>query len=85
MVSKFTQVAGSPEFYYQPPTNESFGAGPPGVVDPFERKSVRIAKSSVPESGEGVFAVRDFPEVKVTKEECTRAYIDTIFEALVRA
>ena len=66
MVSKFAQVSGGPEYYYQPPTNESFGAGPHGVVDPYERKFVRVAESSIPESGEGVFALRDFPPVRVT-------------------
>jgi hypothetical protein len=59
-ISKYSETFG-PEFYYQAPTNESFGAGPPGVVDPYERKSVRIAQSSIPKSGEGVFAKRDLP------------------------
>ena len=32
-----------------------------GVVDPYERKWLELAKSGVPESGRGVFALRDIP------------------------
>ena len=32
-----------------------------GVVDPYERKWLKVGISSVPESGEGVFAQRDIP------------------------
>ena len=65
VVSKFSEITG-PEFYYDPPTIASFGAGPPGVIDPYERKSVRLTQSSIPDSGEGVFALRDFPESRCT-------------------
>ena len=52
-VSKYTDPSG-PVFYYEAPTNVSFGAGPPGVRDPFERKWVELSKSQIPGSGEGV-------------------------------
>jgi hypothetical protein len=65
VVSKFSEITG-PEFYYDPPTNVSFGAGPPGVMDPYERKSVKLTQSNIPNSGEGVFALRDFPETRCT-------------------
>ena len=52
-----------PAFFYDPPTNESFGGGLrdglEGVVDPYERKLVRVSTSSVPNSGLGVFAIKD--------------------------
>ncbi len=55
-----------PIFYYQPPTNESFGAGPVGLVDPYELKWVEVEDSSVPDSGQGVFARRDIPQYRCT-------------------
>lgn len=60
IISKFANLSG-PVFYYEAPTNESYGAGPYGINDPYERKSVQIAESSIPQSGEGVFAIRSFP------------------------
>ncbi len=33
-VTKFQEPSG-PVFYYDPPTNESFGAGPPGITVTF--------------------------------------------------
>ena len=60
IISKYGNMSG-PEFYYEAPTNESFGAGPYGVVDPYERRTVRVAQSTIPQSGEGVFAAKDFP------------------------
>jgi hypothetical protein len=65
IVSKFSLMSG-PEFYYEAPTNESFGAGPYGVIDPYERKGVHITQSTIPESGEGVIALRDFPAERCT-------------------
>ncbi len=37
VVTKYSEPSG-PYFYYDPPTNESYGAGPPNVRDPYERK-----------------------------------------------
>lgn len=65
IITKFANLSG-PEFYYQAPTNTSFGAGPSGVIDPYERKSVVVTASSIPQSGEGVFAIRDFPIYRCT-------------------
>ena len=65
VVSKFSNISG-PEFYYEAPTNESFGAGPDGVIDPYERKTVKVSQSTVPESGDGVFAIRDLPPHRCT-------------------
>jgi hypothetical protein len=42
-----------PVFYYDPPTNVSFGAGPVGLIDPYEKKWVTVEDSSVPNSGQG--------------------------------
>ena len=76
VVSKYSEISG-PEFYYEPPSNISFGAGPPGVVDPYERKSVKVAKSSIPESGDGVFALVDF-RIK----QCTCMYSGYVYNGL---
>ena len=75
VVSKFSKISG-PEFYYDPPTNVSFGAGPPGVIDPYERKNVRLAQSSIPDSGEGVFAVKDLPA-----NRCNSLYSGFMFDS----
>ena len=63
IISRFLNMSG-PEFYYEAPTKESYGAGPHGVIDPYERKSVRVDQSSIPQSGEGAFATKDFPAQK---------------------
>ena len=74
VVSNFSEISG-PEFYYDPPTNVSFGAGPQGVMDPYERKSVRLSNSSIPNSGEGVFALKDFPA-----EQCVCLFSGYLFD-----
>ena len=56
------------EFFYDPPTNESFGGGWQSgndgkyLQDPYEKKTAYLAPSSVPGSGEGVILKRDLPE-----------------------
>ena len=65
IISKFANMSG-PDFYYETPTNESYGAGPYGIIDPYERKSVQITPSSVNKAGEGVFALKDFPAHRCT-------------------
>ena len=57
-VSKFSEEP-SAIFYHEPPTNISFGAGPPGVSDPFEKKMVDLRMSGIPNSGQGVFLKED--------------------------
>ena len=64
-VSKFSAKS-EPIFYYDPPTNTSFGAGPEGIVDPYESKWVEVAVSTAPNSGEGVFAKKDIPKLQCT-------------------
>ena len=51
-------------FFYDPPTNESFGGGwqPPSkyiAQDQYEKKTAYLAPSSIPNSGEGVILKRD--------------------------
>ena len=38
---------------------------PLGSGDPYETKTVRLGTSSVPNSGDGVFLIRDVPAYKV--------------------
>lgn len=65
IISQFSDKSG-PEFFYEAPTNESYGAGPIGVIDPYERKSVRMMQSNIPQAGDGVFAIKDFPAHRCT-------------------
>ena len=51
-------------FYYDPPTNISFGGG--GLIpDPYETKYLKLQKSLVPNSGNGVIARKNIPEETV--------------------
>ena len=42
----------SPRFYYEPPSNISFGAGPPGILDPYEKKLLQLKVASDVKKGE---------------------------------
>ena len=42
-------------YFYQPMTNETFGGGPMGKLDPYERKNLEIRQSEIPNSGEGKY------------------------------
>ena len=42
-------------YFYQPRTNETFGGGPYGVTDPYERNNFEVKQSAIPGSGEGEF------------------------------
>eukprot|EP00094_Tigriopus_californicus_P000772 TCALIF_00747-PA protein Name:"Similar to setd7 Histone-lysine N-methyltransferase SETD7 (Danio rerio)" AED:0.33 eAED:0.33 QI:70/0.5/0.33/0.66/1/1/3/69/754 len=53
-ITKWSKPSG-PTFYYKASTNESFGAGPPNVADPFERKWVELRNSTLLGSGQGLF------------------------------
>ena len=63
-VSKFNKgKEPSPStYYYHPPTNTSFGAGPIGIIDPFERSLLDLKKSSITNSGEGIYVKKDVKE-----------------------
>ena len=54
-------------YYYDPPTNISFGGGSLGVLDPFERKNLELRESSIPNSGDGVFSKVELPVDDHTK------------------
>ena len=54
---KFSEPHGE-VLFFSPPTNSSFGEGP-RIRDPFERKTSKLTTSSIPNSGQGVVAVRD--------------------------
>ena len=65
IATEFTKPLSSYEFFYDPCTNESWGAGnTKDIQDPYELKNVQLAKSSIPNSGEGVFAKKDLPKFK---------------------
>ena len=50
-----TPELNSPHFYYEPPNNTSFGAGPSNVLDPYERKWLELRVADDEKMGEGVF------------------------------
>ena len=59
-VGKFSPKQSEDIFYFDPPTNVSFGGG--GLMpDPYETKNLQLGKSSIPNSGDGVMARRDLP------------------------
>ena len=62
VAKEFTQPLGDYEFFYDPCTNETFGGGSKEVQDPYDMKNVKLGKSQIPESGEGVIAIRDLPK-----------------------
>jgi len=65
-VEKFTNPLSEHLFYYEPSTNETFGGGVPlDVRDPYEVKQVKLGPSAIPNSGEGVIAVRDIPRTRM--------------------
>ena len=65
IATDFTEPLSDYKFFYDPCTNESWGAGNSKLIhDPYELKNVKLADSSVPNSGEGIFARRDLPKFK---------------------
>ena len=59
-VSKYAcPIIDSPHFYYEPPSNVSFGAGPPSVRDPYEQKWLELKMSINEGAGEGLFSKRE--------------------------
>ena len=48
-----------PHYYYEPPKNISFGSGPPGAIDPYERKWLEVRDTNDANMGQGVFTKRD--------------------------
>ena len=51
-------------FYFDPPTNISLGGGNL-TPDPYETKLLKVGKSQEPNSGDGVFAIKDIPRGRV--------------------
>lgn len=66
IVKQYSNPLSNDIFVYDPPTNESFGGGSNQIEDPYEKKNVGVATSSVPQSGEGVFLKRDLSKGKVS-------------------
>ena len=59
-VTEYTIPEGTaPHFYYEPPSNISFGAGPTRVLDPYEKKWLQLKIADNEKMGEGVFTKRD--------------------------
>ena len=55
IATEFTESLSDVEFFYDPPTNESFGGDSKKLQDPYESKCVYPANSGIPNSGVGVF------------------------------
>ena len=73
-VSKFSDESLDAIFYYDPPSNISFGAGPERVRDPFDNKMVRLGPSGIPNSGDGVFLRKD-----VRKYSLVSSYLGYVY------
>ena len=58
-VSTFLNESLDAIFYYKPPSNVSFGAGPEKIRDPYEDNLVYSDTSAIPNSGEGLFLKKD--------------------------
>ena len=64
-VTKITEPIDQYKFFYDPPTNKSWGGGGSKEIhDPYEIKNVVLKQSSVPNSGEGVYAIKNLPANK---------------------
>ena len=61
VATEFTKPLSQDEFFYDPPTNISFGGGSINIPDPYEAKTVYVDVSKIPNSGEGVFLKKDLP------------------------
>ena len=62
-VSRYSAIEqASPSFYYKPPSNTSYGAGPQGVRDPYEQKWLELKDVNDPKMGEGIFAKKNLEE-----------------------
>ena len=66
VVKQFSEPLSEEEYFYDPPTNESFGGGPYHIKDPYEDKTVELAPSKVPLGGDGVFLKRDIPHGRIS-------------------
>ena len=49
----------APHYYYEQPSNVSFGSGPPGAFDPYEQKWLELRAANIENMGQGVFTKRD--------------------------
>ena len=59
-VSEYAKPAtSSPRFYYEQSSNISFGGGPKGVPDPYEKKWLEVRECDDPNMEEGLFAKAD--------------------------
>ena len=74
-VSKFSNESLDAIFYYQPPSNTSFGAGPDTIRDPYEDNLVDLGTSEIPNSGEGLFLKKD-----VKKQMLITSYLGYVYD-----
>ena len=67
----------SPHFYYEPPSNITFGSGPKGVIDPYERKlleSEATKDTMCSAKKKGVFAGRD-----IVPDKLVSSFVGLVF------
>ena len=67
----------SPHFYYEPPSNTTFGSGPKGVIDPYERKlleSEATKDTMCSAKKKGVFAGRD-----IVADKLVASFVGLVF------
>ena len=67
----------SPHFYYEPPSNVTFGSGPKGVIDPYERKlleSEATKDTMCSAKKKGVFAGRE-----IVSDKLVSSFVGLVF------
>ena len=73
-VKNYSSRKSENSFYFDPPTNISYGGG--GTTpDPYETKLLKVGKSQEPNSGDGVFAKRDIPQSRMIAHYSLLTYI----------
>ena len=71
-VHKFTKPSLADEaiYYYKAPSVNSFGAGPVGVLDPYEKDLLELRNSSIPNAGKGLFLRKNVTKNMVVSFYC---------------
>ena len=71
-VHKFLQpeLPNKTTYYFEAPTAKSFGAGPIGALDPYEKSLVDSRISNIPNAGEGLFLKQSIAKNMVVSLYC---------------
>ena len=80
-VKKYSPKQSDQVFYFEQPTNVSFGGG--GLApDPYETKFLQLQESLVPNSGDGVVARLDVPKNTIVAHYSLHLYKGICFKTV---